>query len=127
MCIRGASWVQEQILEANPDRALSVLVVWSHHLPNDSRGAWNPDLLDDPRVTEYWDDPGAAGRWFFDHRAEIGFEFLGGASVWDSSLLFAPDATWETVPLPIEHFGYTVISHADDLKATLDAIWTETG
>ena len=118
--------MQTEILEANPSQPIRVYVVWSHHLPSDSRGAWNPGILDDSRVTEYWDDSGAAGRWFFDRRAEIGFDFLGGAAVWDSSLLFGPGAVWEPVPMPIEHFGYTVISRADDLKAALDQLWDGT-
>ncbi len=116
--------MQAQVLESNPNASLNVYVVWSHHLPNDSRGSWNPEILDDQRVVEYWDDAGVVSRWFFDHRDEIGFEFRGGGgAVWDSSLLFGPDASWGSVPFPIEHFGYTVISRADGLKDHLDEFW----
>ena len=89
-----------------------------------SRGSWNPGILDDPRVVEYWDDAGVVSRWFFEHQGEIGFEFRGGGgAVWDSSLLFGPDASWGSVPFPIEHFGYTVIRRADGLKDHLDELW----
>ncbi len=47
--------MQAQVLEANPNASLNVYVVWSHHLPNDSRGSSNPEILDDQRVVEYWD------------------------------------------------------------------------
>lgn len=115
--------MQSDLLEAHPERPLSVYVVWSNQLPSDSRGGWDPGLLDDPRVTEYWDGQGVAARWLFENREAIGFEYFGGAAVWDSSLLFGPDATWDSVPRPIEHLGYTVNRRRADLERHLSNIW----
>ena len=116
--------MQSELLERNPERPLSVFVVWSNQLPTDSRGGWDPGLLDDHRVVEYWDGTGAVASWLFPHRDEIGFDFFGGAAVWDSSLLFGPEATWDVVPAPIEHFGYTVFGSRDGLGRNLEAIWS---
>ena len=47
--------------------------------------------------------------------------------MWDSSLLFGPDATWGAVPSPIEHFGYTVIRQRAALERHLYDAWTMSG
>lgn len=127
MCVAGARWAQREILEPNSDKDLQIYAVWFNQLPGDSRGAWDEALLDDPRVTEYWDESRLTGPWFFEHRDAIGFEFFGGAVVWDSSLLFGPEATWSETPGPIEHFGYTVIARSDSLRDELQRIWATTG
>lgn len=119
----GARWVQREVLEPNPDQSIRVYAVWFNQLPGDSRGAWDPSLLDDARVIEYWDEQRLSGPWFFEQREQIGFEFFGGAVVWDSSLLFGPQATWEEVPSPLEHFGYTVIARSDRLHTELQRLW----
>ncbi len=100
-------------------------VVWSNQLPSDSRGGWDPGLLDDPRVREYWDGEGQVAHWLFANRAAIGFEFFGGSAVWDSSLLFAPSAVWDETPTDLRHFGYTVIRRHADLERHLQRLWSE--
>ena len=117
--------MQGEILEAHPAEPLRVYVLWSNQLPSDSRGGWDPGLLDDPRVTEYWDGAGETARWLFSQRDAIGFEFFGGAAVWDSSLLFGPEAVWDEVPSDLRHFGYTVIRQRTDLQHHLDVLWVE--
>ena len=93
-----------------------------------NRGSSSPRAGDHdhgkPSTDVSGDDAGVVSRWFFEHQGEIGFEFRGGGgAVWDSSLLFGPDASWGSVPFPIEHFGYTVIRRADGLKDHLDELW----
>lgn len=119
--------MQSEVLEAHPGQPLAVYVVWSNQLPSDSRGGWDPGLLDDPRIIEYWDGDGVTARWLFSNREAIGFEFFGGAAVWDSSLLFGPDATWAAVPSPIEHLGYTVIRQRAALESHLYDAWAMSG
>ncbi len=97
--------------------------VWFNVLPGDSVGEWNSEILTDRRVTEYWDPDGVVGRWFGDRRDELDLRFLGGHLVWDASLLFGPDASWQALPEPLEHFGYTVIADSDELEDRLEAIW----
>ena len=64
--------MQSEILEAHPEQPLGVYVLWSNQLPSDSRGGWDPGLLDDPRIIEYWDADGVAARWLFSNREAIG-------------------------------------------------------
>ncbi len=115
--------MQSEILEKNPDQQLQVHAVWFRQLAGDSRGAWDSSLLDDSRVTEYWDDRRIVGSWFYEHRNAIGFDHHGPV-VWDSSLLFGPEATWDDVPVPLEHFGYTVIARSDGLRTGLTTLWS---
>ncbi len=117
--------MQQELLEPNPGLPLAVYVLWSNQLPSDSRGGWDPGLMDDPRIQEYWDDEGVAARWLFEHRQAIGFEFFGGAAVWDSSLLFSPTAMWAEFPTELQHFGYTVIRRRADLERHLQTLWIE--
>jgi hypothetical protein len=35
-------------------------------LAGDSRSAWDSNVLNDPRVIEYWDSDRIAGKWFAD-------------------------------------------------------------
>jgi len=118
--------VQDEILSKNPDQDLSVYAVWFNVLPTDSIGQWNAAILTDPRVTEYWDADGVLGDWFGENRRQMELGFLGGAIVWDASLLFGPEATWDQIPGPLEQFGYTIIADRDSLKRSLEAIWSET-
>ena len=53
-CLAGASWVQSNILSRMTDPALRVLVVWVPFL-NGTRGAINPSVFPDSRVTSLWD------------------------------------------------------------------------
>ena len=116
----GASWVQTNILEAYPDADIDVTAVWFNMLFSDSRESWDPNLLTDPRVTHYWDPDQDIGRWFDQNEQVIGFEFNKGPVVWDSFLLFGPEATWSGFPAPLISFGNTVIADNDELhEATM--------
>ena len=123
ICIAGASWVQDEILTKNPDRDISVYAVWFNVLPTDSVGGWEPEILSDRRVTEFWDAEGAVGEWFGEKREELQLGFFGGPVVWDASLLFGPEASWQELPGPLEHFGYTIIGDRRSLLTSLEAIW----
>ncbi len=50
-CIAGASWVQQNILDAHPAADLHVYAIWMPILPTDKRSRWDDGLLNDPRVT----------------------------------------------------------------------------
>lgn len=62
--MQGARWVQREVLDKHPDAELHVYAVWFDVLLGDDRSAWNPDLLVDPRVTQYWDSDRTLGTWF---------------------------------------------------------------
>ncbi len=99
--------------------------VWFNVLPSDSSGEWNPEILSDRRVTEFWDAERALGDWFGEHSEQMELGFFGGAVfVWDASLVFGPEATWDEIPHPLEEFGYTIIADRVALQRSLEAIWT---
>lgn len=100
-----------------------MFAVWFDVLPGDSRNAWDPSLLNDPRVTSFWDDDGVTGRWFFAHRDAIGFRAIPGVIVWDQWLLFGPEAAWTDIPAPIVGAGFTIIGTAARLHNDLLALW----
>ena len=56
-------------------------------LSGDSAQGWDPEVLNDPRVVNYWDPSEAVSLWFgqlVTHSQGI---------VWDHYILFGPDAT----------------------------------
>lgn len=97
--------------------------MWFNMLPADARERWDPSLLTDPRVVHYWDAEAEIGRWFGEHRDEIGFSYFSGAVVWDAYLLFGPDAEWREVPVPLESFGFTVLADKEELADAIDELW----
>ncbi len=115
MCKAGASWVQINILEAYPDADIEVTAVWFNMLFSDARENWDPDLLTDQRVTHYWDPDREIGSWLDENEEVIGFDFKLGPVVWDSFLLFGPDATWDVAPVPLVSFGNTIIADKEEL------------
>ena len=115
--------MQNEILAKNPDRDISVYAVWFNMLPTDSLGGWDPTILSDQRVTEFWDAKRAVGEWFGEKRKQLELGFFPGFIVWDASLLFGPEASWQELPVPLESFGYTIIGDRRSLRKSLEAIW----
>lgn len=111
----GASWVQTNLLEAYPNADIDVTAIWFEMVFSDARERWDPDLLTDHRVTHYWDPDQEIGRWFDENEQLVGFDFNRGPIVWDSFLLFGPNATWEETPAPLVAFGNTVIADKEEL------------
>jgi hypothetical protein len=62
-------------------------------LPGDARSAWDPSVIDDPRVTQLWDGDRIVGRCLADHRT--GGPDRAGGIVWDAFLGFAPSGRWQ--------------------------------
>jgi hypothetical protein len=90
--------VQKEILDARPDADLRVYAIYFEMVEDDrgAKGRVNPkDLLDDPRVTSFWDDRKIAGRWFDENITKQG-ERQGEANriEWDSYILFGREAQW---------------------------------
>ena len=57
-------------------------------LAGDSREAWKPDVLADPRVTQLWDQNQVVGTWLQRH----------GGPFWDAFLVYAPTDRWTGRP-----------------------------
>ena len=102
--------MQNNILSKMPDPALRVFVVWVPFMSG-YRGAINPALLPDNRVTSFWDGNAISSRWF--SRVT---HFL---PTWDYYMLFPPHARWGSVPGPITSQGGPVIAVSGQLLAAI--------
>ena len=122
----GARRVQKEILEPRPDAALRVYAIYFEMVDGD-RGAKsrvNPkELLDDPRVTMFWDDRKIAGRWFDENVSKLG-EREGNPDriEWDSFVLFGPQAMWGESPPDHVSWGRPLVQEAGRLKADLEEV-----
>jgi hypothetical protein len=90
--------VQKEILEAQPEAALRVYAIYFEMVDGDegARARVDPrELLDDPRVTSYWDERKVAGRWFDEHVTKLGSrEGIEDRIEWDTYILYAGDVEW---------------------------------
>ena len=66
-------------------------------------------MLDDPRVTQLWDARQLVGRWL---------QAQGGA-LWDSFLVYGPDARWNRTPEGSVASGSPIIGATDELERGL--------
>lgn len=113
MCRAGASWTQDDILSKNPTLKIHVYAVWFSVLPADRRDRWDPSVLSDPRVTQFWDRRGVSGDWFAANvTGERGF-------VWDAYFLYGPGSRWDTVPTELLGTGSPVIRGRDEITKNL--------
>lgn len=69
--------------------------------------------MTDPRVRHYWDATRFAGPWFAKN--------VDGAdgSMWDTYLLYGPNATWDQAPGPLLGSGATIIDTSAVLRDQL--------
>ena len=121
MCRAGASWVQENVLELNPDADIEVFAVWFEVLATDSRAGWDPDLLFDPRVTHLWDNETETGLWFGRNGGAAGLGFTPQLA-WDIILLYEAGAEWGDAPTPLLGFAAPVIAARNLLDEELSVL-----
>jgi hypothetical protein len=108
--------VRKNILDADPARPFRLYAVWLNQRSTDSRGAIDPSILADSRVTQYWDGEGVTGL----HFAETDLGGLGYPGfVYDVYYVFGEDATWADEPAPLAAAGSPVISRGEELRAAL--------
>lgn len=92
---------------------LTVYVVWEPMLGGKRGDALEAmRLIDDPRVTHYWNDEFLAGEHF--RAANY------GRIAWDIYYLFGPEAVWQSLPNPILSSGATVYHTRSQLQRDLD-------
>ena len=103
------------MLARYPDRKLVVYVIWFNMLPDNSRDRWQP-VMNDPRVTNFWDEQRNAGRYYANGRG-----YLFGA-IYDYYFLYGHDATWPDRPGGWGSSGTTVINKADQLRSAIAAL-----
>jgi len=116
--------VQKEILEGRPDAALRVYAIYFEMVDGD-RGAKSKvdpkDLLDDPRVTSFWDDGKIAGRWFDENVTKLGErQGVSDRIEWDSYVLFGPQARWADSPPDHVSWGRPLVEETGRLRADLE-------
>ena len=110
--------MRENVLDAEESDQLRVYAVWLNQRVTDGRGAIDPSILDDPRVTQYWDADGITGT----HFAETDLGGLGYSGfVYDVYYVFGPEAAWADAPAPLAGSGGPVVSEGEQLLAALKA------
>jgi hypothetical protein len=107
--------VRSDILEKYHSSPVRVYVVWFDMLAGDSRQLVDTRVLNDPRVTNYYDPKKVVGAWYAQQLGEEGI-------VWDAYYLYGPDAMWSTGPGPLLSTGRTVIGSTGDLAAAFRKI-----
>ena len=108
--------MRSDILQKGPSSPVRVYVVWFDMLAGDSRELVDTRVLDDPRVTNFYDPNKTVGSWFSEH--------LDGEKgiVWDAYYLYGPDASWATEPGPLLSSGRTVIGSSTDLASAFHKV-----
>lgn len=91
--------VAENVLAVVENENLRIYAVWQPVLAADDRDAARaaPSILDDSRVSHFWDIDQALGR-AFGKSLELP---RGGELAWDMYLVFPPDSAWnDDLPTP---------------------------
>ena len=93
-----------------------MFAIWLPMLAGDSRSAWDSNVLNDPRVKEFWDGDRIAGKWFADKQ----LDGLGGPGsiVWDAYYAFPSNSTWTNQPSEMLAAGSDIIDHVSTLERT---------
>jgi hypothetical protein len=90
----------------------------------DERERWPARVLDDPRVTHWWDEQRQVGRWL-GRNPDYGDE--DGLVVWDTYFLYPADARWGESPGPVVSWGYPIVEHREKLRRDLLALSRHAG
>jgi hypothetical protein len=122
--VSGARWVQTEILEKNDDANLRVYAIYFEIVDGD-RGAKSTvdpkSLLDDPRVTSFWDDGKLVGRWFDENVTKLGArEGDPGRIEWDTFVLYDARAEWSDERPEASSWGRPLFSERDRLRRDLE-------
>lgn len=113
MCVNGASWVRENILKKYPEEEITVYAVWFNMIPGDRKQHWKPELLNDKRVSHYWDEERVLGKWISKNAKDC--EHLGPID-WDSYYLFDGDGEWNDTFEGAKACGTPILKATEPLK-----------
>jgi hypothetical protein len=116
-CLGGAQWIQDSILQAEPDLDIHVYTVWYSMLPTDTPEAF-PDaraLMADPRVRHYWDSRRAVGAQFKKWVPSN----VRGPIEWDAFYLYPAGESWTDAPPPHIVTGRTILETRRNLAAAI--------
>ena len=110
--------MRENILDAEKSQKLQIYAVWLNQRSTDAKEEIDKSILEDPRVTQYWDGEGITGT----HFAQTDLGGLGYSGfVYDVYYVFGPDASWAEDPAPLAASGGPVLYEGEELLAALRA------
>ena len=108
--------MRSKILNVVDSPDLRVYAIWLNQRVTDARDAIDASILDDRRVTQYWDGEGITGTYFAD--ADVaGMGYAG--FVYDVYYVFGPQAAWAEDPEPVAAAGGPVVYELEKLLAAL--------
>jgi len=84
-------------------------------LPGDSRRLLDTRVLNDPRVSYFWDQEKVIGRWFSEHVTNW------RGLTWDAYFLYGPEARWnqQLGPLVSRSSASSVIAASSQLQQAI--------
>ena len=91
-----------------------MLAIWLPMLAGDSRSAWDSNILNDPRVHEFWDGNRIAGKWLADK--QLGGLGGPGSIVWDAYYAFPANSNWKSTPDDLLSAGSDIIDNVGELE-----------
>jgi hypothetical protein len=121
--------VQKDLLAKYPEADVRVYAIWFNMFPGDSKSEWPPELLTDSRVVHRWDEPKAVGTFFGQSRSKMQAQLTsdsngtGGDILWDSYLLYGPEARWDSFPTGLTHWGRTIVAARETLRRQFDRLF----
>jgi len=108
--------VRKEILDADPNAPLRVYAVWFDMFDGDERAMVDARLLDDPRVTQLWDQDKRAGTWYARSLTRPADpEWVE----WDAFFVYRPGPTWAESGARPAAWGRTVIGNREDLRSAV--------
>jgi hypothetical protein len=123
--------VQSNVLDGKPDANIHIFAIFYEMVAGDQGAKQNvapSSLLDDPRVTVYWDRPKVVGRWYESNVTKLGQRENDPDRIeWDAYFLYAPDAEWADAHPSVVSWGRTVHGQRQRLLRDLDALLARAG
>lgn len=108
-----------------PDADLRVYAIFFEIVAGDAGAKYEVeprDLLDDPRVTLYWDERRLTGLWFDENVTKLGKRNgEEGRVEWDAFILYGDDVEWGETPPHFISWGRPVIQEKARLLRELEA------
>ena len=95
---------------------------------NETRDDWTTELMRDRRVTHWWDEGKAVGRWYMPRIGQMrdtmspkstGFD---DDVLWDAYLVYGPEARWEDAPTGLRRWGRTILRTQEGLREAFTAV-----
>ena len=120
MCVAGASWARTELLAKRPDAKLRVYAVWQPILLSDFRVTWREAMLQDSRVTHFWDVDKVLAKWFAEF-SDLPPEDGVRPDAWDLIYMFGPRAQWGATLDPPAAWSGPIVEAGPKLVERIDS------